>query len=158
LHDFLPVGAALDRLRSSGSDESETGLTFGILSQFWTLSRPTRNLTVPVAADATLERVAYHESGHVIAAINFGIPVIRVTIELGHPHLHRGAYKQTHDLAVECLATLWLSGPAAEELIWTAAVRPISKWRATKEGAMTFEPAISLSAAMLDPNLFGKVF
>jgi hypothetical protein len=30
---------------------------------------------VPLAADATLEHVAYHESGHTIAAINFGIPI-----------------------------------------------------------------------------------
>ena len=72
---------------------------------------------MPVAADATLEHVAYHESGHTIAAINFGIPIIRVTIADGQPHLHRGTYQQRRDLAVENLVILCLAGPAGEELI-----------------------------------------
>jgi hypothetical protein len=35
----------------------------------------------------------------------------------GSPHFHRGRWALQRDLRVECLATLCLSGPAAEELI-----------------------------------------
>ena len=34
-------------------------------------------------------RCATHESGHTVAAVNFGIPIIRVRIVHGHPPLHR---------------------------------------------------------------------
>jgi hypothetical protein len=54
-------------------------------------------------ADAMKKRITTHEAGHAIAAINFGIPIIRVTIADGCPHLHRGTYRQQRDLAVECL-------------------------------------------------------
>jgi hypothetical protein len=33
------------------------------------------------------ERAAYHEAGHCAAAIAFGIPVIRVSIDSATPHL-----------------------------------------------------------------------
>jgi hypothetical protein len=62
-------------------------------------------------------RAAIHEASHTIAAINFGIPIIRVTIADGQPHLHRGTYRQQRDLAVESLVILCLAGPAGEELI-----------------------------------------
>jgi hypothetical protein len=44
------------------------------------------------AADARLID-AVHESGHAVAAHRHTIPIIRVTIEDGHPHLHRGCYR-----------------------------------------------------------------
>jgi hypothetical protein len=62
-------------------------------------------------------RAAIHEASRTIAAINFGIPIIRVTIADGQPHLHRGTYRQQRDLAVESLVILCLAGPAGEELI-----------------------------------------
>jgi hypothetical protein len=61
------------------------------------------------------ERAAYHEAGHCAAAIAFGIPIIRVTIENKTPHLLRGHYRAQHDAGLECMATLCLAGPAAEE-------------------------------------------
>jgi hypothetical protein len=61
------------------------------------------------------ERAAYHEAGHCAAAIAFGIRIIRVTIENKTPHLLRGHYRAQHDAGLECMATLCLSGPAAEE-------------------------------------------
>jgi hypothetical protein len=45
------------------------------------------------------ERVAYHESGHVAAALNFGLPVISLTIE-DDPRLLRGYFRQHRNLAV----------------------------------------------------------
>jgi hypothetical protein len=60
------------------------------------------------------ERAAYHEAGHCAAAIAFGIPIIRVTIESKTPHLLRGHYRAQHDAGLECMATLCLAGPAAE--------------------------------------------
>jgi hypothetical protein len=60
-------------------------------------------------------RAAYHEAGHCVAALAFGIPIIRVTIKNETPHLLRGHYRAQHDAGLECMATLCLSGPAAEE-------------------------------------------
>ena len=56
-----------------------------------------------------------HESGHVCAALVYGIPVLSVTIDHA-PHMHRGAYKAAHACALECLTTLCLAGIAAEEM------------------------------------------
>ena len=62
------------------------------------------------------ERAAYHEAGHCAAAIAYGIPIIAVTIEGEAGHLVRGHYRERPDLALECIATLCLAGPAAEEV------------------------------------------
>jgi hypothetical protein len=62
-----------------------------------------------------LQRTAYHEAGHCAAAIAFGIPIIRVTIVNETPHLLRGHYRAQHDAGLECMATLCLAGPAAED-------------------------------------------
>jgi hypothetical protein len=68
------------------------------------------------AVDAE-KRLATHESGHTIAAINFGIPIIRATIEDGHPRVHRGRYQAPdRNLGSELLAVMCLAGPAAEAL------------------------------------------
>jgi hypothetical protein len=58
-------------------------------------------------------RCATHESGHTVAALTFGIPIIRVTIE-NKPHLHRGRYRAPHDYGLECMTVLCLAGPEAE--------------------------------------------
>jgi hypothetical protein len=60
-------------------------------------------------------RCAYHEAGHVTAALAFAIPIIRVTIADGTPHLHRARYHAPDaDFGLECMVTLCLSGPEAE--------------------------------------------
>jgi hypothetical protein len=43
------------------------------------------------------ERCAFHEAGHAVAAITFGIPIIAVTIAADTPHLHRAHYRAPHD-------------------------------------------------------------
>ena len=58
------------------------------------------------------ERRAYHEVGHCAAAIAFGIPIIRITIEADFPHLLRGRYQERPDLALEAMVILCLCGPA----------------------------------------------
>lgn len=61
------------------------------------------------------ERTAIHESGHAMAALVFGIPIIAVSIADDHPHLHRGHYRPpTAAFGLECMVTLCLSGPEAE--------------------------------------------
>jgi len=62
------------------------------------------------------KRAAYHEAGHCAAAIAFGIPIVHVTIEADAGHLYRGHYRERADLALECIVTMCLAGPAAEEL------------------------------------------
>jgi hypothetical protein len=61
------------------------------------------------------QRAAYHEAGHCAAALAYGIPIISVSIHTDMPHMHRGRYRAPHDAGLECMATLCLSGPAAEE-------------------------------------------
>ena len=41
-----------------------------------------------------------------------------MTIADGAPHLHRDSFRREQSLAVECLVTLCLSGPAAEEMFY----------------------------------------
>ncbi len=62
-----------------------------------------------------LERAAHHEAGHCLAAITFAIPIISVTIDDDVPHMHRGRYRPPHDCGLECMVTLCLAGPAAEQ-------------------------------------------
>ncbi len=61
------------------------------------------------------ERTAIHESGHAVAALTFGIPIISVSIAEDRPHLRRGRYR-AHDegFGLEAIVTLCLSGPEAE--------------------------------------------
>jgi hypothetical protein len=61
-----------------------------------------------------LERIAYHESGHAAAALTFGMPIIRVTIDADPPHCHRGRWRSKSDMALANIVTLCLCGPAAE--------------------------------------------
>jgi hypothetical protein len=61
-----------------------------------------------------LERIAYHESGHAAAALTFGMPIIRVTIDADPPHCHRGRWRSKSDMALANIVTLCLCGPAAD--------------------------------------------
>jgi hypothetical protein len=54
------------------------------------------------------QRTALHEAGHCAAAIAFGVPIIRVTIDANIPHLHRGRYQPQHDAGLECMCELCL--------------------------------------------------
>lgn len=60
------------------------------------------------------KRAAYHEIGHVIAAITYGIPIISVSINTATPHMHRGNYHPPPGIGLEAMVTLCLAGPAAE--------------------------------------------
>ncbi len=62
-----------------------------------------------------LESAAWHEAGHCAAAIAYAIPIISVTIDDDVPHTHRGRYRPPHDCGLECMVTLCLAGPAAEQ-------------------------------------------
>ena len=63
------------------------------------------------------ERCAFHESGHAVAAITYGVPILAVTIE-DRPHLHRGQYHApTPDLGFEAIAVICFAGICAEELL-----------------------------------------
>jgi hypothetical protein len=61
-------------------------------------------------------RRCFHESGHVVAALQLGIPIIRVTMADHNPHLRRDArYQPDTPVRARNLALLSLSGPMAEE-------------------------------------------
>jgi hypothetical protein len=61
------------------------------------------------------ERAAYHESGHCAAAITYGIPIIAVSITDDRSCMHRDYWHAPSGIGVECMTTLCLAGPAAEE-------------------------------------------
>jgi hypothetical protein len=63
-----------------------------------------------------LERIAYHEASHCVAALTFSIPIISVTIENDTPHLLRGRYRPPDGIGLECLVTMCLAGPVGEKL------------------------------------------
>ena len=56
-------------------------------------------------------RCATHEAGHATAALAFAIPIIRVSIADGNPHLHRACYRAPHDCGLERMVVLCLSRP-----------------------------------------------
>jgi hypothetical protein len=60
------------------------------------------------------ERIAIHESGHVCAAIIFGVPVTHATIERA-PHVQCSSFRAPHGLACEALLTFYLAGGEAEK-------------------------------------------
>jgi hypothetical protein len=60
------------------------------------------------------ERRAYHESGHVAAALVHGVPIVAVS--LNPPHMHRGRYHAPHDCGLETIVQICLAGPEAEIL------------------------------------------
>jgi len=80
----------------------------------WVMKNYGHTLAEALEELSLLERIATHESGHVCAAIIYNIPIISVSITADTPHLHRGNYRAPADIGLECMATLCLSGPAAE--------------------------------------------
>jgi hypothetical protein len=65
-------------------------------------------------AASLVERIAYHESGHIAACVTFAVPVISATV-VDRPLVHRGALRRAN-LALEIVGTICFAGPAAEEL------------------------------------------
>ena len=63
-----------------------------------------------------LERRAFHESGHVTAALVLGVPVISVSIDNDTPHMHRARYTPPHDGGLQTMLIVCLAGPEAETL------------------------------------------
>ena len=63
-----------------------------------------------------LLRVAIHEAAHCVAAITFGVPIIKVCIDSGTPCLLRGHYRPPRGIGLEAMCILALSGPASEQL------------------------------------------
>jgi hypothetical protein len=67
-------------------------------------------------ADDLRRRNADHEAGHAVAALTFGIPIVKVTIDEDPPYMHRGKYDDRPDFAVEVIVVLCLAGGEAERL------------------------------------------
>jgi hypothetical protein len=63
-------------------------------------------------AATLLQRISYHESGHVAACIVYAVPVISATV-VDPPLVRRGRLRS--GLGVEIVGVICLSGPAAEE-------------------------------------------
>ena len=62
-----------------------------------------------------------------------GVPIVSVSID--PPHMHRARYRAPHDLGLETMVTLCLSGPSAEELFFgsieMAVIKATMRWRAS---------------------------
>ena len=61
-----------------------------------------------------LERRAFHESGHVTAALVHGVGI--VAVHLNPPHMHRARYRAPHDCGLETIVQICLAGPESEIL------------------------------------------
>ena len=72
-----------------------------------------------------LERTAYHEAGHAVVALSFGIPIIGVTIATEVAHLHRGRYQPPHDCGLECMVTVSIVNVVNAASVVTAAAREV---------------------------------
>jgi hypothetical protein len=71
-----------------------------------------RRIIMPMSL---LERIAYHESGHAVACIVFGIPIIDVNINSAR--LHRDDYRAPLvNFGIDAMTTLCMAGPEAERL------------------------------------------
>jgi hypothetical protein len=73
-------------------------------------------MTTVRATDDLRCRNAYHEAGHTVAALTYGVPVLKVTIDEDPPYMHRGRYDDRSDFAVEAVVVLCLCGGEAESL------------------------------------------
>ena len=107
-------------------------------------------------------RVAYHEAGHCVAALQLGIPVLRVSIApdpvrqtLGYVQLandapRRGARTADERLRVEARIIMELAGPLAEEIAGLAKVR--EEW--ARHEALAELVALQLRPALSEPELW----
>ena len=80
------------------------------------------------------ERTAIHESSHCVAALCFGIPVVRVSIDSATPHLHRAHYHPPPGIGLQAICILVWPDQSAKQHV---AVQPmmvviasITRWRA----------------------------
>jgi hypothetical protein len=79
---------------------------------------------------ATLsERIAHHEAGHCCACLAFSIPIKRIEINTGTPHLLRGNYRGPAGSALQSiLASLSSDAPislALESIVTMSGIAPI---------------------------------
>ena len=98
-----------------------------------------------------LERCAYHEIGHVTAALVFGVGI--VAVHLNPPHMHRARWRAPHDCGLETIVQICLAGPEAEILFCGAITdgADYGDYTMAREAlARHFDP---LRAAMEDPTL-----
>jgi hypothetical protein len=61
-----------------------------------------------------LERRAFHESGHVTAALVHGVGI--VAVHLNPPQMLRARYRAPHDCGLETIVQICLAGPESEIL------------------------------------------
>src|SRR5262249_47224213 len=78
-------------------------------------------------AHSTLSRTAYHETGHCLAALCFGIEIVHATLG-ERPHMQRA--RVSLDTTLEVRLTLCLAGPELEGLPCRAGADP----RAVRHG------------------------
>jgi hypothetical protein len=64
-------------------------------------------------ATSLVERIAYHEIGHVAACVTYAVPIISATV-IDRPLVRRGGLRSA--LGVEIVGTICFAGSAAEEL------------------------------------------
>jgi hypothetical protein len=70
-----------------------------------------------LGADKDLQRRrAFHEAGHVVCALAYGIPILAASIADNHSHMLRGRYRPPlASIGLEAMTVLCMSGAAAEE-------------------------------------------
>ena len=101
-----------------------------------------------VGADGARRRMAYHESGHAISAVAWGVPIHRVSIE--PPEMRHSVWFNTSDnTRLQRLAAMRLAGSAAERFF----VGPVEDDSVDLETARSYLAAVGLDPSQIEAGL-----
>jgi hypothetical protein len=101
-----------------------------------------------VGDDGARRRMAYHESGHAISAVAWGVPIRRVSIE--PPEMRHSLWFNTSDnTRLQRLAAMRLAGSAAERFF----VGPVEDDSVDLEMARGYLAAVGLDPSQIEAEL-----
>jgi hypothetical protein len=101
-----------------------------------------------VEADGARRRMAYHESGHAISAVAWGVPIRRVSFEPREMR-HSVWFNTSDNTRLQRLAAMRLAGSAAERFF----VGPVEDDSVDLETARSYLTAVGLDPSQIEAEL-----